>query len=95
LDQNPEVGMKKILLIQPKSPETFWKLTGWLNITKEKALVPPLALVTVAALTPPEYEIKIVDEEVFGDLWDNWGGFRRPPDALEVPADLLPCCRID
>ena len=56
--------MKKILLIQPKSPETFWKLTGWLNITKEKALVPPLALVTVAALTPPEYEIKIVDEEV-------------------------------
>ena len=53
--------MKKIILIQPKSPETFWKLTGWLNVTKEKALVPPLALVTVAALTPPEYEIKIVD----------------------------------
>ncbi len=34
-------------------------------------------------------------DEVFGDLWDSWGGFRRPPDALEVPADLLPCCRID
>ena len=34
-------------------------------------------------------------DEVFGDLWDSWGGFRRPPDALEVPADLLPCCQID
>ncbi len=56
--------MTKILLIQPKSPETFWKLTGWLRVTKEKALVPPLALATVAALTPSEFEVEIVDEEV-------------------------------
>jgi radical SAM superfamily enzyme YgiQ (UPF0313 family) len=56
--------MKKILLIQPKSPETFWKLTGSLKILHKNCLVPPLGVSTVAALTPPTYEVKIIDEEV-------------------------------
>ena len=87
--------MKKILLIQPKSPETFWKLTGWLNITKEKALVPPLALVTVAALTPPKYEIKIVDEEVKEidfdtpcDLVGITGYTHHTPRMLEIASEF-------
>ncbi len=56
--------MKKIVLIHPKSPETFWQLTGLLDIIKKKAVIPPLGLATVAALTPSEYEVQIVDEEI-------------------------------
>ncbi|MDH4128356.1 MAG: B12-binding domain-containing radical SAM protein [Spirochaetota bacterium] len=56
--------MKKILLIRPKSPETFWQLTGLLEIIKRKAVIPPLSLATVAALTPSHYEVKILDEEI-------------------------------
>ncbi|MDH5682189.1 MAG: B12-binding domain-containing radical SAM protein, partial [Spirochaetota bacterium] len=56
--------MTKILLIHPKSPETFWQLTGIMDIVKCKASTPPLGLATVAALTPKGYDIKIIDEEI-------------------------------
>ena len=56
--------MKRILLVQPKSSETFWKMSGWLQETGQRALLPPLALATLAALTPQEFEIEIIDEEV-------------------------------
>ncbi|MFQ5560295.1 MAG: radical SAM protein [Nitrospinota bacterium] len=56
--------MKKILLIQPKSPDTFWKLNGAVEITGKKTPIPPLGLLTVAALTPPKYHVQIFDEEV-------------------------------
>jgi len=55
---------KKLVLIRPYSPETFWKLTGVLDITRRKTVIPPLSLVTVAALTPSDkYDITIIDEE--------------------------------
>lgn len=55
---------KKIVLIRPYSPETFWKLSGILEISGKKAVLPPLSLVTVAALTPEDkYEVRIIDEE--------------------------------
>lgn len=56
--------MKKILLIQPKSPDTFWKMKGSFEITGKKNLMPPLGLATVAALTPPYYEVEIIDEDI-------------------------------
>lgn len=56
--------MKKIVLIHPKAPETFWKMRGLLGITKKKAIIPPLGLATIAALTPLEYEVEIIDEEI-------------------------------
>lgn len=56
--------MKKILLIQPKSPETFWQLSGMLDVIDKKAIIPPLGLATLAALTPQNYEIQIIDEAI-------------------------------
>lgn len=55
--------MKKIVLIHPKAPETYWKGTGVLGFLKKKAILPNVGLATVAALTPPNYEVKIVDED--------------------------------
>ncbi len=67
--------MKKLLLVQPKSPETHWKMSGLVG-RFNKALMPPLSLATIAALTPKQYEIQIVDEDV--DSID-----------FDVPCDLV------
>ncbi|MFH2010805.1 MAG: radical SAM protein [bacterium] len=48
-----------------------------LELMKKDALMPPLGLATVAALTPREYEVEIVDEEIeaidFGVKYDIVG----------------------
>ncbi len=57
---------KKILMVYPESPSTFWSLKHTLKIVNKKALMPPLGLMTVAAMLPPDYEIKLVDLNVTG-----------------------------
>jgi len=57
----------KLLLINPKFPESFWSFKWAVNnIMPEdvKAINPPLGLATLAALCPPDWEIEIVDENI-------------------------------
>lgn len=69
--------MIKILLIQPKTPETFWNTLSTSSLTKTKSNLAPLGLATVAALTPPDFDVEIVDENVseipFGASYDIVG----------------------
>jgi radical SAM superfamily enzyme YgiQ (UPF0313 family) len=51
----------KILLIYPECPETFWSFKYALKFISKKASLPPLGLLTVAALLPKEWEKKLVD----------------------------------
>jgi radical SAM superfamily enzyme YgiQ (UPF0313 family) len=51
----------KILLINPDIPLTFWSFKKALKFISRKAVVPPLGLLTVAALLPHEWETKLVD----------------------------------
>ncbi|MGD9818957.1 MAG: B12-binding domain-containing radical SAM protein [Desulfomonilaceae bacterium] len=51
----------KILLIHPNYPQTFWSFDKVLKMTGKKALVPPLGLITLAALFPPDWEAELVD----------------------------------
>ncbi|MFN8606034.1 MAG: radical SAM protein [Vulcanimicrobiota bacterium] len=56
----------RLLLIQPRSAETFWTLS-WVyrHIWTERAYgVAPLGVASVAALTPAHWDITIVDESV-------------------------------
>jgi radical SAM superfamily enzyme YgiQ (UPF0313 family) len=50
-----------MLLLYPKTPDTYWSFKHALKFVGKKALMPPLGLATVAALFPAGYEIKIVD----------------------------------
>jgi len=51
----------KILLINPEIPNTFWSLKNALKFISKKALLPPLGLLTVAAMLPESFEKKLID----------------------------------
>ncbi len=59
----------KILLIYPEFPDTFWSFKHALKFIRKKAGAPPLGLLTVAAMLPPDWEKRLVDLNVT-DLTD-------------------------
>ena len=56
--------MADIVLINPKFEASFWGLEYALNLLGVKANLPVAALPLLAALTPPEHRIELVDENV-------------------------------
>ena len=54
----------KLLLINPKFPESFWSFKWAIDtcLPGVKTLNPPLGLATLAALCPSDWDIEIVDE---------------------------------
>jgi radical SAM superfamily enzyme YgiQ (UPF0313 family) len=56
----------KLLLVNPKFPESFWSFRWAVeNVFAGKAtLTSPLGLATLAALSPADWEIEIVDENI-------------------------------
>src|SRR3972149_7697892 len=59
-------NLLKILLVSPKFPDTFWSFKHALKFIRKKAGAPPLGLLTVAAMLPPEWEKRLVDLNVTG-----------------------------
>src|SRR6266849_3227202 len=51
----------KVLMVWPRFPASFWSLGEVMEIVPERSLVPPLGLITVAALCPKQWEIRLVD----------------------------------
>ena len=51
----------KILLVSPRTPDTFWSFKHAVRFVSRKASMAPLGLLTVAAMLPPEWELKLVD----------------------------------
>jgi radical SAM superfamily enzyme YgiQ (UPF0313 family) len=56
----------KIVLVYPQYPDTFWSFKHALKIISKKAAYPPLGLLTVAAMLPSEWQMKLVDMNVTG-----------------------------
>ena len=54
----------KILLLCPPTPETFWSFKHVLRFVSKRSTFPPLGLLTVAALLPAEWELRLVDMNV-------------------------------
>lgn len=54
----------KILLVYPEFPDTFWSFKHALAFVGKRASLPPLGLITVAAMLPPEWPKRLVDANV-------------------------------
>jgi radical SAM superfamily enzyme YgiQ (UPF0313 family) len=52
---------RNVLLLYPEFPKTFWGMQYALPVLGKKALMPPLGLITLAAMCPPEFEFRLVD----------------------------------
>ena len=53
-----------ILLIYPEFPDTFWSFKHALEFVRKRAALPPLGLLTVAAMLPAEWSTRLVDTNV-------------------------------
>jgi len=53
-----------VLLLYPEFPDTFWSFEHALKFVRKRASLPPLGLLTVAAMLPPEWEKRLVDANV-------------------------------
>ena len=51
----------RALLVYPEIPATFWGYQRSLAVIRKRASLPPLGLVTLAALLPSEWEIRLAD----------------------------------
>ena len=56
--------MPTALLVYPEHPPTFWGADHALEMSRVKATHPPLGLLTVAAMFPASYELRVVDMNV-------------------------------
>jgi radical SAM superfamily enzyme YgiQ (UPF0313 family) len=62
----------KTLLIYPQFPSTFWSYEKILELVDRKVLLPPLGLITVAAILPQTWEFKLVDRNITAVTEAEW-----------------------
>ena len=56
--------MRRILLVAAEFPRTYWGLQYGLAIVGRRATMPPLGLITVAALLPHDWQLRLVDMNI-------------------------------
>ena len=54
----------KILLVSPRTPDTFWSFRHVLRLVSKRAAFPPLGLLTIAPLLPKHWNKRLVDTNV-------------------------------
>jgi radical SAM superfamily enzyme YgiQ (UPF0313 family) len=54
----------KILMVYPETPVAFWSLKHVLSLVRKRSAYPPLGLLTVAAMLPDDWDIKLIDMNV-------------------------------
>ncbi len=62
----------RVLLLYPQFPKTFWSFEKILELVDIKVLMPPLGLITVAAILPQTWEFKLVDRNVRSITEAEW-----------------------
>ena len=60
----PKEKKTRVLLVYPRNPDTFWSFKHVLRFVAKRAAFPPLGLLTVAAMLPSDWELKLVDTNV-------------------------------
>jgi hypothetical protein len=62
----------KALLLWPIMPNSFWSYQETLDLAGLRSTNPPLGLITVAAMLPSDWEIRLVDRNVRLETDADW-----------------------
>jgi len=62
----------KALLLYPQFPQSFWSYDRFMKMAGLKAVIPPLGIITVAALLPQDWEIRFYDRNVNPETAEDW-----------------------
>ncbi len=62
----------RVLLLYPLFPKSFWSFDKALELIGRKVTLPPLSLITVAALLPQTWEFRLVDRNVDYESDADW-----------------------
>ncbi|NEO26178.1 MAG: B12-binding domain-containing radical SAM protein, partial [Kamptonema sp. SIO4C4] len=62
----------RTLLLYPRFPQSFWSFEKTLELVGRKAMLPPLGLITVAALLPQDWDFRLVDRNVSTISEEDW-----------------------
>ncbi|MBW4528123.1 MAG: B12-binding domain-containing radical SAM protein [Phormidium tanganyikae FI6-MK23] len=62
----------KALLLYPQFPQSFWSYDRFMEIAGLKAVIPPLGIITVAALLPSDWDIRFYDRNVACESQADW-----------------------
>ena len=60
----------KVLMVWPRFPPSFWGFDAVMDLTSEESTTPPLGLLTIAALCPKNWKLRLVDRS-FEELLDS------------------------
>ncbi len=80
----------RILLVEPRTPETFWSLRHALRFVGKRAANPPLGLLTMAGMLPREWSYRVVDQNttMLSDADLQWADFVMV-SAMEIHREAV------
>jgi radical SAM superfamily enzyme YgiQ (UPF0313 family) len=88
-----------ILLVSPATPTTFWSLKYAVRFVARRAAFPPLGLLTVAAMLPRSWHLRLVDMDVtpLTDTDIRWADYVMVGAMIvhkaSVQTEVIPRCR--
>ncbi len=89
----------KVLLINPKYPDTYWSFKHAMKFISKKAAYPPLGLITVAAMLPDKWEKKLTDlntSSLDDDLirWADYVFISAMSVQIESVFEIITRCKL-
>ncbi|MEM9922249.1 MAG: DUF4070 domain-containing protein [Cyanobacteria bacterium P01_D01_bin.50] len=62
----------RVLLLYPQFPKSFWSFDKTIELIGRKVSLPPLGMITVAAILPQDWEFRLVDRNVRPETEADW-----------------------
>ena len=81
----------RVLFVSPRfNPNSFWSFAGTCELQGAKCTAPPLGLITIAAMLPQHWQLKLIDRNA-EDLHDGdiAGASQQAAEAAYLGALLL------
>ncbi len=83
----------RALLLYPLFPKSFWSFDKTIELIECKVTVPPLGMITVAAILPQDWEFRLIDRNIAPETEADWewaeiviisGMIVHKPDMLQL-----------